>query len=334
MNENNQLIKIIEESGLAPIQAKPLLDSFGVLFVTAHKLVAQSKGIKVTSEDQVEEMKKARELRTQLKNLRNDADRSRIALKEGYLRGGNAVQAIYNDIRNVIKPEEDRLEEQEKFAEIMEAKREAEKLVKRTEILSKYVEDITIYTLAGMSDEAFDALVKNSKEAFEAKKQAEIKAEEDRILEEKKQAKEREKISLENIKLKKIAEAKQKLLLEERKKAETQRKIQEEQLRKEREAREKAEAEIRAKKEAELKAKREDDEKKRNEELEKLKAEKAARLAPDKEKMRVVYKAIQLVVSEIQATLFVSEEARGVAGHTIIELQKTMINMAERMKKL
>ena len=113
----NQIEKILQTSGLQPAQAKPLLDSFGGYFIEAHKLVTKGKGIKVTDITQIAEMQQAREIRLSLAKLRVEADKTRVMLKEGYNLGGNAVQAIYNEIRDIVKPEEDRLFEQEKFKE-------------------------------------------------------------------------------------------------------------------------------------------------------------------------------------------------------------------------
>lgn len=181
MESPKELVQIIEKSGVPSTQASSLLDGFGDFFVQAHKIVAQSKVIKVTGEDQLEAMSQAREFRLQLKTIRVSADKVRAELKEGYLRGGNAVQDIFNDIRDIVKPEEERLEEQEKFAEVLVEKRRAEKIQKRTEELSKYVEDVSVFNVANLSTETFEKLLISSKETFEAKQLAIQKEEEERI---------------------------------------------------------------------------------------------------------------------------------------------------------
>lgn len=179
--QENKIVAIIEESGLAPAQAKPLLDNFGDFFVKAHKLVAKAGAVKVTSEDQKDEMKKARELRLALREVRVEANKMRVKLKEGYLRGGNAVQAIYNDIEKITKPEEERLEQAEKFAEIKEAERKQARYEKRVAELGQYVSDTSIYQLKDMADESYKQLLADSKASHEARLQAEKKAEEERL---------------------------------------------------------------------------------------------------------------------------------------------------------
>lgn len=186
MNEIT-LAEKVQGLGLEPEQSKPLLDNFGYYFVQAHKLVTQAGGIKVTDESQVAEMKQAKELKKQLKDLRVAADKTRAALKEGYLRGGNAVQSIYNDIEKIVKPVEIELEQKEKFAEVMEAKRKAEKYVERREKLRPYVSDTSFYSIQDMSDEGFEILLTDAKHNFDIKQAEAAKIEADRIEASKKQ---------------------------------------------------------------------------------------------------------------------------------------------------
>ncbi len=302
---SDALVKIIEESGLAPEQQKPLLDSFGDFFVEAHKIVTKSKIVKVSSEDQIEEMQQAKEYRKQLQRVRIDADKAREKLKEGYLRGGNAVQAIYNDIFKIIKPEEDRLKEQEEFAERAEEKRRAELIQKRTEELSKWVDDVSVYNLAELSTFSYEKLLTDSKTAFEAKKAAEAQAEKARLEKEKEDEAEREKLRLENAKLKKQADEKEAELQKER---EEKQKL----------AREKAD----------------DDAKIAKAKLEAEEAEKQKALAPDKDKMRIVYKEIFDLAQKIIAMDFSTDESKKIARELARDLQTANANLVERMKNI
>lgn len=181
------LAEKVQNFGLEPEQSKPLLDNFGYYFVQAHKLVTQAGGIKVTDESQVAEMKQAKELRKQLKDLRVAADKTRFALKEGYLRGGNAVQSIYNDIEKIIKPVEAELEQKEKFAEIKQMERMAAKYEERIGKLSKYVPDVSIYSLREMSDQGFETLLADAMANFKAKQEALDKAAAEKFEQEKKE---------------------------------------------------------------------------------------------------------------------------------------------------
>lgn len=180
MTDNNMLT-IIEENKLDPVHAKPLLDSFGDYFVEAHKLVAKAGTIRVTSEDQVNEMAMAKALRKQLRDLRVEANKTRVTLKEGYLRGGNAVQAIYNDIEKIIKPEEERLEKQEKFAELLAAERLQKRYEERVDRLFKYGADPSLYQLRDMADDSFQKLIADLESARKVQEEADRKAEIERL---------------------------------------------------------------------------------------------------------------------------------------------------------
>ena len=187
MTNEITLVTRLGELEVAPEQSKTLLDGFGNLFIEAHKLVAKAKGIKVTSEDQVEEMAEAKSLRIKLMKVRTEAEKIKKAIKEPYLRGAQASQDIYNDIRDITKPEEERLMEQEKFAELAEAKRVEERHTKRVEKLSLYVADVSVYTLREMDDVTFDGLVIDCKTVFDAKIDASKREEKAKIDQEKKE---------------------------------------------------------------------------------------------------------------------------------------------------
>jgi hypothetical protein len=282
---NNELQLIVDKLELAPEQAKPLLDIFGYFFVEAHKIIAQSKSLVVTREDQIEEMGFAKGYRSRLRDLRIEADKARIALKEGYLRGGNAVQSIYNDIEKIIEPEENRLKEQEKFAEILKEKRLSERFVKRTEQLSKYTDNLSIYNYKDVDDESFDFLLKNVKMQYDNQLLEEKKLEKERLVREKKEIEEREKIKLENERLKKENEIKQKALDDQRKKEQIEKEKQDKILAKEREERRVIEEKIAKEKEEKERVIAEEKEK-----------EKQLLLAPDKNKLIALAKAFEDVL--------------------------------------
>lgn len=373
--KNNELQLVVEQAGLEQSKVETVLKSFSENFNAAKETAGKANAIVVTSEDQKNEMLEARKLRLQLKEIRVNVENTRKELKEQSLREGKAIDGAANIIKALIVPVEEYLEKQEKFAEVMAAKRKAELLAKRTEELGKYVEDLSIYSLGEISEERYATLLTDSKAAYEARIAAAKKAEEERvekekkvklyyerkellipywgflkgdqpstdfgelpeesfqiILKEAKQAKivddkKQEEIKKENEKLRKEAEAKAK------KEAEAK-KIADAKLLTERLAREKAEKELADKKASEEKAKKEAEEKAREEELARLKAEKEALLAPDKEKMRIVYKDIKELAEKINATTFTTEAARKVGITAVAELQTVLNNMAARMKNL
>lgn len=177
MTNEITLVTRLEELEIPGKEAKTLLDAFGELYIDARKLTVESKGIVVTSEDQVEEMAQAKEIRIKLMKVRTEAEKIKKAIKEPYLRGAQGAQDIFNDIKGITKPEEDRLKEQENFAKLAEAKRVADRHTKRIEKLSLYVADVSVYQLSEMDDTTFEGLVADCKAVADAKKEREDQAE-------------------------------------------------------------------------------------------------------------------------------------------------------------
>lgn len=318
------LVKILETSGIEKTKGQLVLDHFTSFFNQASEWEAKVKALVITDASQVREMKMAREGRLALRDIRLAADKTRKRLKEDSLRESNFIQSIYNIIEGTIAPLESELLEKEKYAENLEKERQAKLKAEREELLSPYVENTDHYWLEGMSDADFDNLLSGAKMAYEARIEAERKAEADRIAREKAEAEERERIRLENERLKAKAEAREeemrkereaaeKALAEERAKAEAERKAAEEKARKEREEIECRAAEAKAKQEAILKAEREAREKLEAEkkaaeakaEAErkaKALAEKKAAQAPDKEKLIAFVEILRKIENPLVST--------------------------------
>ena len=117
-----ELIRIVETSGLEPHTASMLKDRFVPMFEQAEQWKAKAESLVVTDATQTREMKMAREARLALRDIRLNADKTRKALKEDSTRYGKAVQGMYNVIEYLIVPLEEHLEKQEKFVELHEAR--------------------------------------------------------------------------------------------------------------------------------------------------------------------------------------------------------------------
>lgn len=301
----NQLVKIVNESGLEKSKAEVLLTNFQNYFEIAAEWEKKVDSLNVTEVTQVAEMKMAREARLFLAKKRIDVENTRKQLKEQSLREGQTIDSIARVLKNLIEPIEKKAENIEKFAEIQEENMKLARLQVRMERLAQYTEFYSqeFYDFKNMPDTDFENIFTGIKKQYDDHKEAERKAEEERVAAEKAREAEEKRIREENEKLKKDAEAKQKEIERQQKEAEAERKKQaeilakqkaeaeakqkaiEEAARKEREKaeaeRKKLETELQAKREAELKAKREAEEKA---EAEKKAREKAAK-APDKEKL-------------------------------------------------
>jgi len=297
---DNQLSTIVNQAGLAENKSKQLLANFADLFNDAKQTVKFAKDISVTDVSQIEEMEKARKTRLELKSTRVQVEKTRKELKEQSLREGKAIDGIANVIKALIVPVEQYLEDQEKFAERLEAERKNKIEADRVSRLSKYIDEAESYSLHPdkMSQDTFDKLLENSRIAFEAKKKAEEDAERERIAREKAEREEQERIRKENARLKAEAEAREKELAKER-------------------------AEQQAKLEAERKARLELEEKARKEkeaEEARLKAEaekqRQSLLAPDKDKLI----AFAEMLSKIEKPALKESDAQKILNNAITEI--------------
>ncbi len=305
-NNETGLIQIAQEAELVDTKTQMLMNSFKDSFEEARELAKGAKDIVVTSEDQVEEMKKARTLRLSLKDVRVKVENTRKSLKEGLIREGKAIEGMANIVKALIVPVEEHLERQEKFAELLKETRKRETEKSRHDLLAKYVENADIYSVHpdNLSEDSFRQMLETAKYAFEAKKEALRNEEANRIAKEAAQAAEQERIRSENERLKKEAEEREKQFAAERAaQKEKEDKVAAETARIRAEMAEKARIELEA---SETKAKKEAEEKanllkemeaKREAEAKALKekedAEKAARLAPDVEKLKILAKYIR-----------------------------------------
>lgn len=335
MTENTKLEVVVNNAGLAEEKSKALLQAFVGYFNQAQKIAAEAKQLVVTDISQVQEMQQARTLRRQLQDIRTKGvEKTRIELKEQSLREGKAIDGIANVIKALIVPVEQHLEAQEKYAQRLEGERKEKVKAQRIAELSKYVDDAENYTLHPdtLNETTYQALLENSRLAYQAKleaqKQAEKAAKEAEEAEKKRQVelekenerlrKEAEKLAAqrakEQTKLKAEAEARAKAEAAAKVKADAERAEQEAKLKKEREAREALEAKIKAEAEAIEQAKQAEAERQRQ-----------ALLAPDKEKLVALANRLEfLPLPAVQ-----SKEAMEV----LEEVKKTIADLGELLRR-
>lgn len=272
--EKNELVVVVEESGLEITQSEHILNNFTEFFKRAKQWEVEARSLTVSDVSEVEKMTKAREVRLSLRDIRLEAEKTRKSLKEKALREGKAIDGVANVIKALIEPLEEHLEAQEKFAENIKKQEEDRKQRERIDLVSSLGGDPYMYNVKDMSDEIFAKLADN------LKKQKEDREEEARLAEEKR-LKEIEDKKIEDERIRKENEDLKKQKEEDDKK----RKIEEEERKK------KEEKEKKEKKELEDKLKAKEDEEKRlaMEEKKKKNAEeeleRQKKLAPEKDKL-------------------------------------------------
>jgi len=279
----NEIVKInpadygLEESKAREIEAlfTPMLAKMTELEKEYNDVIA----LKITPETAL----KAKELRLKYVKVRTGTAEIHKGAKAFYLAGGRFVDGWKNAQLFASEGIEAKLMDIEKHQENQEKERIQKLHDSRLALLRPYIED-DIMAAAGigrMEEDVWKNYLLGVKVAFEQRKEAEKKAEEDRIAAEKAEAEERERIRLDNIRLQKEAEEREKQISAEREKARKEQEKREKELAVEREAKAKLEAELKekelAEKQAEAKAKRDEEER--------LAEEKRLLNAPDKEKL-------------------------------------------------
>lgn len=308
------IVEVLDKEMIADQDRSHLMSKFAGFMQEAQRLASDASSIVVTDISDTAGMQEAREKRLALKKIRIDAENSRKELKENSLRIGRAIDGVANIVKAIIVPVEEHLEKQEKFRELYEAEQKERIHAERVSMLQPYVEDVTIYNIHALSDDAFGRLVENAKKAREEEEAAKKKEEEERLARIEEDKKEQERIRLENEKLRKEKEEREKEDRKEAERQEAERKAHEEAIRKEREAREKLEREAREKEEREEAARKEAEEKERQ-----------AKIAPEKDKLFAFAERIRSLESP---------EGLSMAGLKIVkEAEEKLLAVSQEIKE-
>jgi hypothetical protein len=129
-----------------------------------------------------------------------------------WLKAKQTMQILFKDVENTF-------EYKAKFIERYEAEQKELRTQVRIEKVSKFNSNINRVEFENMGDEMFNMFYGGLEKAHNDRIEAEQKAEEDRIAREKAEAEERERIRLENIRLRAESDKKEKQLLFEIKQA-------------------------------------------------------------------------------------------------------------------
>lgn len=296
MSTSSELIAVpeLEEAKelavLAPESRLTLKQIFTPFFIAFKELEQKAADIAVNKP------KAARETRLALRKVRTGADKARSEAGAQALLYKKSVDGLYKLLEDRLSPIEKRLSDIEHAEEI--AAQEVLKNLRAARIkeLTAFVPEteLTFYDLGGMPEAQYQGLLKQTKDAFEAKVLAIKQAEEARIAAEQAKEAERKRLEAENARLAAEAAARQKALEEaERKASEERKKAQAEADRLKKEAEDKLAAERakaaeaqrkieeqRAKERAELEAKQKAEQAKRDEEN--AKKEAAAKIERDR----------------------------------------------------
>lgn len=117
--------------------------------------------------------KRARRLRLDIAKVRVNAEKARKALKEEYLRAGQAIDGTNNILKWAISQKEESLLAIEQHAERMEEERLGALHAERCELLAPYVEDLPDTNFGTMEDDVWEAYLSAKKRQHEDRLEAE-----------------------------------------------------------------------------------------------------------------------------------------------------------------
>lgn len=306
-----QIEIIVNESKVLSSEKKALVAGFDTYEAIAKEWETKAKEIIVTDSSQKDMILRAKEGRKFLKEKRLEIEKNKTVMKEQSLRKGQAIDAIARYLIALIKPSEEYLESQEKFAEIQEEDRLMNLEKTRSDELGQYT-DTSIYNFRIMSEDVYQTTLNNAKKLYEADQLEKVRIEDERIAKEKVQNEEQQRIRKEN------EELRAKAVEQERQNAEKI-KVQNKKLQEEREARERAEKELQDKEEKERQIKRDEAKKVRQ-----------SKLAPDKDKLKTLASNILGVeYPEVQDV-----EAKKILDNVKILMQKVNIYIIENIERI
>ena len=279
----------------------------------------------------------AKALRLKFVKVRTGIAEIHRTQKAFYLAAGRFVDAWKNKETAPVEQMEEKLEAIEKHYENIEKERKAALRTARIAELEKYEVDGSLIMLGEMTDDVWANYLAGVKLQYEQKKEAERKAEEERLAAIEAEKKRQEEIRLENERLKKEREALEIAQAAERKKLEAEKakaekarkeaeakmladaKVAREKLEAERKEKERIEAELRAKREAEAAAQREAAERVRK-----------LAMAPDKDKL----KELSVRIKSTSLPTVTSKEAAVILENVKLLLSKIDIYINDSITKM
>lgn len=288
-----------EEVDVLP-SAQSLDSEFSSLALALASLRETAETLTVTDASDLTGMKRARETRIALKDMRCGIEAKRKELKEESLRRGKRIDEAAKRLTSVIEPLESRMLEQETFAQRMEQERKVRLATERaTELARLQFSSLGVADLGSMSEKDYATLRDDAKALYDQRLAREAKEREDRAAVEERARQERaaaererqaaaERLEEENKRLRAEAAEREK---EREKAAVAAREV----AAKEAAARAKAEADARAERQAREAAEsklREAEAAERAKKAAEERARQRAAQAPDREKLRAYAAAI------------------------------------------
>jgi hypothetical protein len=206
----NQMIAIVQNSGLVETKAQSILALFQPWFEQAAEMERNAKALVVTDASQVKEMQQAKSMRLQIRKIRTAAEKAKKEGKAGILAEGKVYDGLFNLISGLVTPLEAHLEAQETFIERQEAERRRKLVLERREAVAHLGADTSFVDLGAMTEEQRVAYVRQCELAkVERERMEKEEAEREKVEadERARVQRENEKLRIENLALRQKQEA-------------------------------------------------------------------------------------------------------------------------------
>lgn len=205
----NEMVKVdLTEYGLDETKAAAIRKDFDAVLKIAEELEGGFNEVVKKSEEGITEelTKEAKALRLKFVKVRTGIAQVHKERKAFYLSGGRAVDGLKNAYTHAVEGNEKRLEQIEKHFELIEKERIEKLEAERLSIAEKFDVDARLMRLGEMDEDVWTNYIAGVELQYNARKEAERKAEEERIAKEKAEAEDRERLRQENERLKSEAE--------------------------------------------------------------------------------------------------------------------------------
>lgn len=342
---NNELTIILPEE-FSPItkqsgieKAETYAATFAPFMITIKELSNKASAINKIDPSLLD-AKLAREIRLAMAKNRTATAKQKDASKASLLAESNLIQNLHNVVVNISTLAEADMEAIEKYSENKEKERKAALQIERAAMFSEYKTDLTGYDLGNMADNVFSDLLESQKLLHEKRITEAARIEAEKIAAEKAELQRQAEIKAENERLKAEAEKKEKALVAERAEVARLAKIESDKQAAILKAEQDKSAKLKAETDANILADKNERERllaelKKKEDAEKLEqqrfakiesdriaAEKKAAKAPVKEKLKIAITALSIDLPESEITVDILAKFNGFKTWSLQQIEQ------------
>lgn len=200
---------VIEKSKITDLpKAQKIAANYAPLM---NEVTEEIEKLKKLDKKHPDSSKVAKRIRLDLGKICSKADKQKKGDKQTLMLETRFIDALYNTVNGAARLTQDDAKKIEDYAAIQERKRLDKIQAKRVAQIEEYLPDADERDLARMEDDVWEAYFTAKKKEHEDLIAAELQAEKDRVAKAKAEAEEKEKLRLENEKLQKEIDAKDKL---------------------------------------------------------------------------------------------------------------------------